>query len=298
MKDRPSYQIPNTSTGGNSRGWLDRITRIISSEPRDRESLIELLRESERRNILDPDSLAMIEGALLVSELQVRDIMIPRIQMSVVKYEDNLKNILSNVIESGHSRFPVIGDDTDEVMGILLAKDLLAYTAEAISGKFEIKDIMRPAVFVPESKRLNILLREFRASRNHMAIVVDEYSNVAGLITIEDVIEEIVGNIEDEHDIDEEDYIRQHGRNRYTVQAMTPIEEFNDYFDTDLSSDEYDTIGGLILNAFGHLPQRGETIEYGGFSIKVLRADRRRIHLLRVIQLESPEPDTSSETGD
>ena len=298
MKDRPSHSTLSSSPGSNNRGWLERITRLISREPRDRESLIELLRESEGRNILDPDSLAMIEGALLVSELQVRDIMIPRIQMSIVKYEDELKTILSNVIESGHSRFPVIGDDTDEVMGILLAKDLLAYTADPNSGSFEIKDIMRPAVFVPESKRLNILLREFRASRNHMAIVVDEYSNVAGLITIEDVIEEIVGNIEDEHDIDEEDYIRQHGRNRYTVQAMTPVEEFNEYFNTDLRNDEYDTIGGIILNAFGHLPQRGETIEYGGFSIKVLRADRRRIHLLRVIQLESPATDTTSEATD
>lgn len=296
MKDRPSQQI-TSSASGNSRGWLERITRLVSSEPRDRESLIEMLRESEGRNILDPDSLAMIEGALLVSELQVRDIMIPRVQMSVLKYEDDLKTILGNVIESGHSRFPVIGDDANEVMGILLAKDLLAYTAEANSGSFEIKDIMRPAVFVPESKRLNVLLREFRASRNHMAIVVDEYSNVAGLITIEDVIEEIVGNIQDEHDIDEEDYIRQHGRNRYTVQAMTPIEEFNEYFGTDLSDDEYDTIGGLILNAFGHLPQRGEAIEYRGFSIKVLRADRRRIHLLRVIQLESPGDGTTEETG-
>ncbi|MDZ7734780.1 MAG: transporter associated domain-containing protein [Gammaproteobacteria bacterium] len=296
MKDRPSQQT-TSSASRNSRGWLERIIRLVSSEPRDRESLIEMLRESEGRNILDPDSLAMIEGALLVSELQVRDIMIPRIQMSVLKYEDDLKTILGNVIESGHSRFPVIGDDTNEVMGILLAKDLLAYTAETSNGSFEIKDIMRPAVFVPESKRLNVLLREFRASKNHMAIVVDEYSNVAGLITIEDVIEEIVGNIEDEHDIDEEDYIRQHGRNRYTVQAMTPIEEFNEYFDTDLSDDEYDTIGGLILNAFGHLPQRGEAIEYRGFSIKVLRADRRRIHLLRVIQLEPPGDGTMEETG-
>lgn len=298
MKDRPSSQTytDNSHNGSGRRSWLDRITRLISSEPRDREDLIELLRESEDRNILDPDALAMIEGALLVSELQVRDIMLPRVQMSVVKYDDDLNTILSNVIESGHSRFPVIGDDTDEVMGILLAKDLLAYTASTDS-EFEIKDIMRPAVFVPESKRLNVLLREFRASRNHMAIVVDEYSNVAGLITIEDVIEEIVGNIQDEHDIDEEDYIRQHGRNRYTVQAMTPIDEFNEYFGTQFSDEEYDTIGGLILNAFGHLPQRGETIEYSGLSIKVLRADRRRIHLLRVIQQDRPEIDSEAESG-
>lgn len=299
MKDRPSSQNPSTpiSSNGGQRSWLQRLNRLISNEPHDRESLIELLRESEGRNILDPDSLAMIEGALLVSELQVRDIMIPRIQISVVREDDDLSNILASVIESGHSRFPVIGDDSNEVVGILLAKDLLAYTADPDNNSFAIKDIMRPAVFVPESKRLNVLLREFRASKNHMAIVVDEYSNVAGLITIEDVIEEIVGNIEDEHDIDEEDYIRQHGHNRYTVQAMTPIDEFNEYFETDFSDDEYDTIGGLILNAFGHLPQRGETIDYGGFSIKVLRADRRRIHLLRVIQQEQPTNDAAT-TGD
>lgn len=291
MKDRPTNGTSGAAGNSNTRSWLERITKFISGEPRDRQGLIELLRESEDRNILDPDSLAMIEGALLVSELQVRDIMIPRIQMTVVNYDDELKAILATAIESGHSRFPVIGDDTHEVMGILLAKDLLAYTADS-NQPFDIKDIMRPAVFVPESKRLNILLREFRASRNHMAIVVDEYSNVAGVITIEDVIEEIVGNIEDEHDIDEEDYIRQHGRNRYTIQAMTPIHEFNEYFQTAFSEQEYDTIGGLILNAFGHLPQRGETINYGGFNIKVLRADRRRIHLLRLIRNESvPTPE-------
>lgn len=289
MKDRPSNGLSAGSGNTGSRSWLERITRFVTGEPRDREGLIELLREAEDRNILDPDTLAMIEGALLVSELQVRDIMIPRIQMTVVRYDDALKAILTTAIESGHSRFPVIGDDTNEVMGILLAKDLLAYTADSINP-FNIKDIMRPAAFVPESKRLNILLREFRASRNHMAIVVDEYSNVAGLVTIEDVIEEIVGNIEDEHDIDEEDYIRQHGRNRYTVQAITPISEFNEYFQTNLSDEEYDTIGGLVLNAFGHLPQRGETVEYGGFTIKVLRADRRRIHLLRLIKNEPTRP--------
>ncbi len=289
MKDRPSSHnlaSANNSNHSNSLSWFQRFRSFIRSEPRDRQSLIEVLRASEDRNILDPESLAMIEGALLVSELQVLDIMLPRIQMSIVRNDDDLKNILASVIESGHSRFPVIGDDTNEVMGILLAKDLLAYTADPDSGSFTIKDIMRPPVFVPESKRLNVLLREFRVSKNHMAIVVDEYSNVAGLITIEDVIEEIVGNIEDEHDIDEEDYIRQHGYNRYSVQAMTPIHEFNEYFQTDLSEDEYDTIGGLVLNAFGHLPQRGETIDYGGFNIKVLRADRRRIHLLRLIKRE------------
>jgi magnesium and cobalt transporter len=206
--------------------------------------------------------------------------------MVVVKYDAPLKQILKIAIESGHSRFPVVGDDPNEVDGILLAKDLLGYFSSTGDREFEIKDIMRPAIFVPESKRLNVLLREFRISRNHMAIVVDEYSNVAGLVTIEDIIEEIVGDIEDEHDIAEEHYIRQHGRNRYTVQALTPIDEFNEYFKASLSSAEYDTIGGLVLKAFGHLPKRGETIDLSGFHIKVLRADKRRIHLLRVMRHE------------
>lgn len=284
MKESAEKDNDLANSSGNtagSRSWFERLTKFISSEPRNRQALLELLRECEERNVLDPDSLAMIEGALLVSELQVRDIMIPRVQMTVINYNDSFKDIHANVIESGHSRFPVVGDDTDEVMGILLAKDLLAYVADMDSSKFDIKDVMRPAIYVPESKRLNVLLREFRASRNHMAMVVDEYSNVAGLVTIEDVIEEIVGNIEDEHDIDEENMIRQHGLDRYSVQALTPIEDFNEYFGTALSDEEYDTIGGLVMNAFGHLPQRGETIDFNGFNIKVLRADRRRIHLLR-----------------
>jgi magnesium and cobalt transporter len=280
MKDRPN----NGSPGSGS--WLERLTKILSGGPRDRQQIVDTLREWEERNLLDPDSLAMIEGALLISEMQVRDIMVPRVQMVVVKYDVPLRQILKIAIESGHSRFPVVGDDPNEVDGILLAKDLLGYFSSTGDREFEIKDIMRPAIFVPESKRLNVLLREFRISRNHMAIVVDEYSNVAGLVTIEDIIEEIVGDIEDEHDIAEEHYIRQHGRNRYTVQALTPIDEFNEYFKASLSSAEYDTIGGLVLKAFGHLPKRGETIDLAGFHIKVLRADKRRIHLLRVMRHE------------
>ena len=255
-----------------------------------------MLRNSEGRNLLDPDALAMIEGALHVTDMQVRDIMIPRVQMIVIKNNSEPKDILPVVLESGHSRFPVTGYDTNEVLGILLAKDLLNYYSREKRGKFNIKDMMRTAVFVPESKRLNVLLREFRASRNHMAIVVDEYSCVSGLVTIEDVIEEIVGNIQDEHDIEEEEHIIPYGRNRYTVSAMTPIDEFNDYFKIALSDEEYDTIGGLILNAFGHVPNRGELLEFEGFNVKILRADKRRIYLMRMTRLEQspvPEDDTA-----
>lgn len=267
-------------SGGWVRKWLDRLSRLFSRQPRDRAALIEILRQSENRNLLDSDALIMVEGAIHVSDLQARDIMIPRVQMVVVRSDASPADIIRTVVKSGHSRFPVVTDDANDVLGVLLAKDLLASFAEDGRESFDIKDIMRPAVFIPESKRLNVLLREFRASRNHMAIVVDEYG-VAGLVTIEDVIEEIVGEIEDEHDLDEEENIRQHGRNRFTVQAITPIEEFNEYFQAELSDEEYDTVGGLVIKAFGHLPARGETIDFEGFNVKVLRADKRRIQLLR-----------------
>ena len=279
---------------GDTVPWIDRIAAFFSNEPRDREALIEILRNSEKRNLLDPDALAMIEGALQVSDMQVRDIMVPRVQMIVVKNNLDPKDILNIVVESGHSRFPVIGSDTDEVLGILLAKDLLYYYAGDDKEKFQIKDLMRPAIFVPESKRLNVLLREFRSSRNHMAVVVDEYSSVSGLVTIEDVIEEIVGDIEDEHDIEEEEYITPYGRNRYTVSAMTPIDEFNEYFNTELSDEEYDTIGGLILKACGHVPNRGELLEFEGFNVKILRADKRRIYLMRMT-LQETDIETTEE---
>jgi len=274
--------------------YLQKITAIFPSKPADRHDLIELLRESETRNLLDHDALTMIEGAMQVSEMQVRDIMIPRVQMIVVKNDADPEDILATVIESGHSRFPVIGSDTDEISGILLAKDLLNYFSDHDNSEFNIKDMMRRAIYVPESKRLNVLLREFRSNRNHMAIVIDEYSGVAGLVTMEDVIEEIVGEIEDEHDIDDEDQIKLHGRNRYTVKALTPIEEFNDFFNTQLSDDEFDTIGGLALKAFGHVPKRGESIELEGFNVKVLRSDKRRIHLMRMNQIEQYLSDTDS----
>ena len=278
-----------------AKSWLHACVSYIKHEPRNRQALIDMLRRSESSNLIDPDALIMIEGALLVSEIQVRDIMIPRVQMIVVKFSADPMDILSTVIESGHSRFPVIGEDTNEILGILLAKDLLAFFAQDKEEKFNIKDMMRSPVFVPESKRLNVLLREFRFTRNHMAIVVDEYSGVSGLVTIEDIIEEIIGNIEDEHDIDQEQMIKSHGRNRYTVMALTPIEEFNKFFMTELDDEEYDTIGGLILKAFGHLPKRGEMIEFNDFNVKVLRADQRRIHLLRFEIVEQSEPEEEFE---
>ncbi len=279
MKDDPA-------TGPQS--FMSWLKNALSREPQDLQELVEILRNSEARNLLDPDVLAMVEGALHVSNMRVRDIMVPRIQMVAVDNESKPEEIISIVLESGHSRFPVIAGDANDVIGILLAKDLLAYYSNIENEDFNIKDMMRPAVFIPESKRLNVLLREFRSSRNHMAIVVDEYG-IAGLVTIEDVIEEIIGEIEDEHDIDEEEYINQHGKSRYTVKAITPIDDFNKFFRTNLSDDEYETIGGLVIKAFGHLPKRGETIDLAGYNVKVLRSDKRRVHLLRMIKLEGDE---------
>lgn len=276
----------------NYKKWLKRFASLFSHEPADRDALIEMLRHSEHRNLLDADALLMIEGALHVSEIQVRDIMVPRVQMIVIDNDAAPEDILSIVVESGHSRFPVVGDTNDEIVGILLAKDLLQYYANP-EKEFDIKDMMRATVFIPESKRLNVLLREFRTSRNHMAIVIDEYSGVAGLVTIEDVIEEIIGEIEDEHDFEEDETnINTHDNDRYTVKGLTTVDEFNDYFNTDISDDEYETIGGLVINAFGHLPKRGETVDFMGFNIKVLRADKRRVHLLLFSRLDSDQIST------
>ena len=260
---------------------------LLTQEPPNREGLIEILRNAENRNLLDADALLMIEGALHVSETHVRDIMVPRVQMIIIDNNAKPEEILKSVVESGHSRFPVIGDSSDEIEGILLAKDLLNYYADA-DRDFNIKDVMRPTVFIPESKRLNVLLREFRMSRNHMAIVVDEYNGVAGLVTIEDVIEEIIGEIEDEHDHeDNEININTHDNNRYTVKALTPISEFNEFFNTEISDNEYDTVGGFVINTFGYLPKRGEIINFEKFNIKILRADKRRVHLILFTKIDT-----------
>ncbi|HLG52819.1 MAG TPA: transporter associated domain-containing protein [Steroidobacteraceae bacterium] len=256
--------------------------KLVHEEPRDRAALVELLRSAARRGVLGADALAMMEGVLGVADLQVRDIMVPRSQMVVLEREAAPDQRLPVIIDSGHSRFPVIGDDRDQVVGILLAKDLLRYYAEGATGGFDIREVLRPAAFVPESKRLNVLLKEFRVSHNHMAIVVDEYGGVSGLVTIEDVIEEIVGEIADEYDTDEDQTIRREGDRQFVILALTRIQEFNDYFSTGFSEEEYDTIGGLVMHQFGRLPRRGESVVMDGLEFKVLRADRRRIDQLRV----------------
>lgn len=251
-------------------------------EPQDRAELVELLRDAEQRNLINPDALSMIEGVLQVSEMQVRDIMIPRSQMATINRDHSFDEILPVIIESAHSRFPVLGDNKDEVVGMLLAKDLLAYSNPDRRERFNLRELLRPAVFVPESKRLDVLLREFRSSRNHMAIVVDEYGGVAGLVTIEDVLEQIVGEIEDEHDFDEDTMILTLSETESTVKALLPIDEFNEHFGTRFSDEESDTIGGLVMQAFGHVPARGESISIDGLSFKVMRADKRRVHLLKI----------------
>ncbi len=270
--------------------WLRRITDSFSGDPRDLEELQEVLTDAHERGLVDADALEMLQGVLEVAELQVRDIMVPRSQMVVVNRGDSPEEILPLVIESGHSRFPVIGDDRDQVAGILLAKDLLRYFTEDGQKDFDIKECLRPAVFIPESKRLNVLLKEFRVSHNHIALVVDEYGGVAGLVTIEDVLEQIVGDIGDEYDVDDDLEIRKEGERQFTVRAQAPIEDFNRYFGTDFSDEEFDTIGGLVMNHLGRLPRRGETFAFGGLEFKVLRADRRRLEMLRVVSPRDIKP--------
>jgi magnesium and cobalt transporter len=269
------------SDEGNRTGWFRRL--VGGSEPRDRDELVEELREASNRGLIDADALGMIEGVLGVADLQVRDIMVPRSQMVVLERDEPIESLLPAIVESGHSRFPVIGEDRDQVVGLLLAKDLLRHFAEPTRAAFDIRELLRPAVFVPESKRLNVLLKEFRVSRNHMAIVVDEYGGVSGLVTIEDVIEEIVGEIADEYDIEEDQTIRREGERQFAVHALARIEDFNEYFGTQFSDEEFDTIGGLVMHQFGRLPRRGETVTIDGLEFRVLRSDRRRIDLLRVI---------------
>jgi len=273
--------MSDQSTGNTGR-WLKRITQSMSGEPRDLAELIEDLREASERGLFNGDALVMLEGVLAVADMQVRDIMVPRSQMVFVERDESPEKLVQLVVESGHSRFPVIGEDRDQILGILLAKDLLRLRIEG-GEHFEIREYMRPVVFVPESKRLNVLLKEFRLSHNHLAMVVDEYGGVCGLVTIEDVIEQIVGEIDDEHDVEDDQTIRRESDREFSVRALTPIAEFNEYFGTAFSDEEYDTIGGLLMQEFGRLPRRGETIQIGELEFRILRADRRRIDLLRVI---------------
>jgi magnesium and cobalt transporter len=267
---------------GSTSSWLRRLVNSITGEPRDLDELATILVEARERGLIDADVLQMLESVLEVSEIQVRDIMVPRSQMVVINRDEPVEKILPVVIESGHSRFPVVGEDRDEVQGILLAKDLLRFFVEDQPDDFDIKECLRPAVFIPESKRLNVLLKEFRLTHNHMAIVVDEYGGVSGLLTIEDVLEQIVGDIGDEYDIDEGEGIRKEADRSWTVPALTRIEDFNQAFGTRFSDEECDTIGGLILQELGRMPRRGEAVQIGGLELKVTRADRRRIETLRV----------------
>lgn len=264
---------------------LERLSSLLLREPENRDQLIELLHSAFERHLLDAEALSMIEGVLQVSETQVRDVMLPRSQMDVIDVAESPEKFIPFVIETAHSRFPVFEDNRDNVIGILLAKDLLRFYAEE---EFNVREMLRPAVFVPEAKRLNVLLKEFRANRNHIAIVVDEYGGVSGLITIEDVIEQIVGDIEDEYDFDEtEDNILVDRSGRYRVKAITEIADFNSHFATQFSDEDYDTVGGLVVARFGRLPKRGESIVIDGFTFQVLRADSRKVHSLLV---EKPKP--------
>ncbi|MGB5487352.1 MAG: transporter associated domain-containing protein [Lysobacterales bacterium] len=274
-----------SSNDSGSKSWMGRISKVFSSEPRDRTELKELINESFEKGILDSEAVAMIDGALAVSEMQVRDAMVPRSHMVVISLETPLEEFLPTILESGHSRFPVIGEDRDEVEGILLAKDLLRHYAED-SDPFDLKALLRSAVVIPESKRLNMLLRDFRASRNHMAIVVDEYGGVSGLITIEDVLEEIVGEIDDEHDEEEEAPIKELGSNNYRINALAEIADFNEVFECDLSDEDYDTVGGLLLAEFGRVPDiHDEVVLAERFHFLVTAADNRRIIMLEMNDL-------------
>jgi magnesium and cobalt transporter len=260
---------------------LERLSALLMREPEDREQLVALLHSAFERNLLDADALSMIEGVLQVSEIQVRDVMIPRAQMDVIDIGESPDKFIPFVIETAHSRFPVIDENKDNVIGILLAKDLLRYYAG--EEEFNVREMLRPAVFIPESKRLNVLLKEFRLNRNHIAIVVDEYGGVGGLITIEDVLEQIVGEIEDEYDYDEaEDNIIQDRTGRYRVKATTEISDFNEVMGTNFSDEEFDTVGGLVISHFGRVPKRGEQVSFDGVTFQVMRADSRRLHVLLV----------------
>jgi len=263
------------------RSWLDRLTHFISGEPQTKSDLEDVLSLAEEHEIIDQDARKIMEGALLVTNMQVRDIMIPRAQMIVIDSDESVQEALPKIIDAGHSRFPVIGEGMDDVIGILLAKDLLPLV-ESDSAPPALRQLMRPVIAVPESKRLNVLLREFRQNRNHMAIVIDEYGGIAGLITIEDVLEEIVGEIEDETDVAEKKPIRPMSDGTFFVEALTAIDDFNAFFNTEFSDDEFDTIGGVVVNAFGQLPSRNQSIQLNNFEFSVIRADERRLSSLRV----------------
>ncbi|MBK6512349.1 MAG: CBS domain-containing protein [Haliea sp.] len=264
------------------RSWIDKIALLFSSEPHSRRDLEDVLTLAVENEVIDQDARNIMEGAMEVSDMQARDIMIPRAQMVFIKADGKLEEILPQIIDASHSRYPVVGDSPDTILGILLAKDLLPQILSPDNGNFSIEKLLRPAMVVPESKRLNVLLREFRENRNHMAIVIDEYGGVAGLVTIEDVLEEIVGEIEDETDEQADRFIHMIDANEFMVKALTPIEEFNAYFECNFSDEDFDTIGGLVIQAFGHMPTRNEETTIDGFKFEVIKADQRKIYNLRM----------------
>ena len=264
------------------RSWIDKIAQVFSDEPTDTKSLLELLRNAEQDHVLDADALAIIEGALQVSNMQVREIMIPRPQVITVSATDSLEEVLNIVVTASHSRFPVVSESSDSIIGILLAKDMLPYLLSGNRSDFDVRNMMRPATFVPESKRLNVLLKEFRETRHHMAIVIDEYGSACGVVTIEDVLEQIVGEIDDEYDVDDDSFIKKIDSENFLVKALTPIPEFNEYFHCEFNDQEVDTIGGLVLQQLNHIPERDESIDIGDFHFTVLNADSRQIRLLKV----------------
>lgn len=276
------------------KSWIDKIAQIFSDEPTDTKSLLELLRNAEQHNVLDFDALSIIEGALQVSKMQVREIMIPRPQVITVSATNTLAEVLDIVITVSHSRFPVLAENSDSIIGILLAKDLLRFAAQENSDNFDLKNIVRPATFVPESKRLNVLLNEFRENRHHMAVVIDEYGSPCGVVTIEDVLEQIVGEIDDEYDVDDESYIKRVDAKTFIVKALTPIAEFNEQFASDFKDQEVDTIGGLVLQHLNHIPERDEKAEIGDFEFTVLNADSRQIRLLRVQAIVATQAETEN----
>jgi magnesium and cobalt transporter len=285
-----SEDNPHSSSGSPNKGWFDKIVQSFNGEPKNKEDLVDIITDAQHRDVIDPETREMIEGVMEVNEMRVRDIMIPRAQMKTIDIDETVEEFLPGMLESAHSRFPVISEDKDHIEGILLAKDLLEYAF--IPGKvFKLKDVLRPAVIVPESKRVDVLLKEFRQKRYHMAIVVDEYGGVSGLLTIEDILELIVGEVEDEHDVDESenDGIRPLNKHTYSVKALTDLDDFNEFFETNFDEEEADTIGGIVLKAFGHMPMTDEEVTIDGLIFKITNSDKRRILQLKVTLPETDE---------
>src|SRR5690606_32426368 len=285
MTEQGNMSEDRESNGHKS--WLEKITQAFAHEPRNRAELLEVLHDAHDNKLLDSEALSIVEGAIQVADLQVRDIMVPRSQVISIRADHTPRDYLPTIIEAAHSRYPVVGETLDDVKGILLAKDLLPMVLHDEAQPIQLKDLLRPATFVPESKRLNVLLREFRSTHNHMAVVIDEYGGMAGIVTIEDVLEQIVGDIEDEHDIEEDSYIKPLPSGDFIVKALTPIDSFNEFFDSEFSDEEFDTVGGLVMHAFGHLPKRNEVTTIGGYRFRVLNANSRRIHLLRLTAMQA-----------